>query len=244
MSDEQLKVLVTGATGGIGLEVCQTLLEAGCRVIASGTTERSLTRLRQVLGGSYGDRLATCPSDFRSTTEIEALAQYCIDEFCGCLDVLVNAAGVGYHCRADHIVAQELVETFYVNAIAPMLLISHLAPVLEVSPFGRVINISSILGTIGMPLTSTYTASKHALEGFSRVLRLELGLRVTSVQPGAVDTTFLERTYDPPAAEAFKGRKLQRLSPKEVARWVKMIVFTECAVVPEVVRIVPTEQVV
>lgn len=244
MNDDSLNVLVTGATGGIGREICRVLLGAGCQVLGSASNEHSLERLRQVLAGASDGHFDTFVADFRSITSVEILAKHCDEVFHGRLDVLVNSAGVGYHCRVDCIVPQELVETFHINAIAPILLISRLAPLLRNSKCGRVINISSILGTLGLPLTSTYTASKHALEGFSRVLRLELGLSVTSVQPGAVGTSFLEQTHDPPAAKAFSERDLKRLDPKEVARWVKEVVFTECAVVPEVIRLVPAEQVV
>jgi len=244
MNDDSLNVLVTGATGGVGLEICRVLLEAGCRVLASASNEHSLEQLRLKFVGASDGYFDTFAADFRSTESVEILSKYCAGTLHGRLDVLVNSAGVGYHCRADSIVPQELVETFYVNAIAPMLLISRLVPLIRNSKCGRVINISSTLGTLGIPLTSTYTASKHALEGFSRVLRLELGMRVTSVQPGAVETSFLERTHDPFAAKAFKERELKRLDPKEVARWVKEVVFTECAVVPEIIRLVPDEQVV
>ncbi len=244
LTNDYLKILVTGATGGVGREVCRSLLEARCHLIASASNEHSLAQLRKALNGACDDRFTTFASDFRSIDEIEALAKFCNDVFHGHLDVLINSAGVGYHCRADCIVPQELVNTFQINTIAPMLLTSQVVPLLKSSPFGRVINISSILGTLGIPFTSTYTASKHALEGFSRVLRLELGLRVTSIQPGAIDTSFIENTYDPPVAKVFKERELQRIEPKEIARWVKEVVFTPSAVLPEVIRLVPTEQVV
>jgi short-subunit dehydrogenase len=177
--------------------------------------------------------------------KIPALAKEASEWLEGRVDVLINNAGVGYHCPIDSVIPEEAVEVMNVNALAPIILTSSLLPALYNAPRPKVINISSILGVKPLPLTATYTASKHALNGYSQVLRLETaerGLSVTIIEPGAIDTPFLDKTHDPVAVERMGRRNLTKLSPHEVCRWVLTVIESPPYTCPEVIRVAPMGQ--
>lgn len=160
----------------------------------------------------------------------------------GRLDVLVNNAGVGFHCRADRVIAAELSETFYVNAFAPILLISRLLPSIRTAQ-GHIINVTSRLVDANMAFTSVYTASKRALAGFADVVRLETGMRVTSVEPGAMETEFLRQTSDGPVVEFFAKRNLERLDVTRVADLIVEVIESPLNMLIERIQVIPTGQV-
>ncbi|MEK6285610.1 MAG: SDR family oxidoreductase [Acidobacteriota bacterium] len=234
--------VVTGASGGLGVEICRELLDREVRVLALTARSESSQELREKLR-EYASQLETYAVDFRELDAIEPLVNV-VEVFSGgALNLLINNAGVGYHCRIGEIKPEELNETFLVNVMAPILLTSRLLSYLQTAPNGHVINVTSILVDTVMPFTATYTASKRAIEGFFQVLRRECGVRVTSIEPGAIDTPFLKNTTDPPVREHFLGRNIKRLDPKEVARWIVRASETEGGVMPGRIQLLPSDQV-
>ena len=96
-----------------------------------------------------------------------------------------------------------------------------------------------------MIYTGAYTAAKHALNGFSKTLRLEEAsrdIKVTLIEPGAIETDFILKTHDKEAKEAFSKRKLKKILPQTIANWVLKVIETEPSVCPEVIRITSVEQ--
>jgi short-subunit dehydrogenase len=199
----------------------------------------------ETVGDDLNGEIKTAAADFNSLTQIDSLVQAAMVWLGGRIDVLINNAGIGYHCPVERIRVEEAVEVMTVNAIAPMMVTTYALPALRRSATPKVINISSILGSKPLALTATYTASKHALNGYSKVLRIEVasaGLSVTLIEPGAIDTTFITRTHDPDAVAQMGSRKLCKLTVDEIARWVTTVIESPPYSCPELIRIAPIEQ--
>jgi short-subunit dehydrogenase len=182
-------VLVTGSTSGFGFGLVQALLANGCKVIATG---RNLSQRREVFSRErerYQGQLIEMDLDITNKKEVDAVTEALKNTT---LDVLVNNAGYGLFGPAEECTEEKLRDQFEVNFFGPVLLTQKLLPLLRASQ-GHIINFSSVFGTIGFPLTSSYCASKFAIEGYSEALALELrafGVQVTLIQPGGFRTKF------------------------------------------------------
>lgn len=228
--------VVTGANRGLGLEVCRRLHARGYRLVAAVRRLPEHSDLAELEG------VEVVCADLRKLDAVEELAENVALMCNGQLDVLVNNAGVGFHSRAEKVVAAELSEAFHVNALAPILLISRLLPSIRLVE-GHIVNITSRLASAKMPFTSAYTASKRALAGFADVVRLETGVRMTSIEPGAMETDFLQHTKDGPAVEFFARRDLARLDIRNVADLVMTVIESPLNLVIEHIEVVPKDQV-
>jgi len=241
------KIVVTGATGGIGMEISRYLYAAGGNLVLTSRNASKLKKLAESLQRSSGGTVQYMAADFMNTSQVESFVHRVAGLFGGSLDVLINNAGIGYHGLAEKTDIEELKEVFSVNVFAPIILSSRLLPHLQKSGAGHVINVSSILGSRSMPRTSVYTASKHALSGYSKVLRKEAakhGIRVTVLEPGAIATPFIDRTRDPEAKEHFSKRRLIKLQPGVIAEWIVKIIESDSTVCPEVIQIMPQDQII
>jgi NAD(P)-dependent dehydrogenase (short-subunit alcohol dehydrogenase family) len=173
--------LVTGASSGIGAAVAQALAAAGYQVFGAA---RRLERMAYLQPGAA---LALDLTD-------EASIRRCADSVLGLagrIDVLVNNAGYGSFGPVETVPLEEARRQFQVNLFGPARLIQLLVPHMREQGHGTIINVSSVAGRVHTPLGAWYTASKHALEGFSDALRLELepfGIQVIVIQPGVTAT--------------------------------------------------------
>jgi NAD(P)-dependent dehydrogenase (short-subunit alcohol dehydrogenase family) len=145
------------------------------------------------------DKLRIIPFDVASKTGREKIVQSVSKNCPNGLDCLVNNAGYSLAGPLEALTDEQIRDQFEVNLFAPLLLIRDLLPALRVAK-GKVINISSALGFVGMPMQSLYAASKFALEGLSESLSYELdshGVQVIIVEPGGFRTRFAENTQWP-----------------------------------------------
>ena len=195
------RILLTGATGGIGRCLALELARRGARLALAG---RDTTRLGSLAGeiSNAGAPVATLPSDLAHPGSHTALVLRAMESL-GEVDVLINNAGrshFGAFTDQDEAAMRELIET---NLTAPMLLTRAVLPHLVLRGNGCIVNIGSVLGAIGFPYNSTYSATKFALRGFSEALRRELadtGVRVLYVAPRATATAM-----NGPAARALQA---------------------------------------
>lgn len=186
--DVPLTVLLTGAGGGIGTAIAQTLAEDGHRLVLVGRNPGRLERLKAGLAGS--DRHTTVTADLVDATHRSALVSACT-ALPGGVDVLVNNAGVSTFAMLSDIGDRALGAMLHTNLLAPIALTRDLLPLLHNSESAAVINIGSAFGHIGHPGFSVYSASKFGLHGFTEALRRELsdsGIAVHYLAPRAVDT--------------------------------------------------------
>lgn len=241
------KIILTGSTGGVGKEIANALYREGAHLLLISKNVTKLKQLKDLLLTSNGSGIVDYLAiDFNDLEKVkESIGD--ITKVFTSIDVLINNAGIGYHEKVGTINLDELREVFSVNVLSPIILTSGLLPLISRSASGHIINMSSILGSRAMTRTAVYTASKHALTGFSKALRsevLENGVRVTVVEPGAIETDFIKRTHDPEAKAYFSKRNLIKIPPVTIANWVIEIIKSDPVVCPEVVQIMPRDQIV
>jgi len=217
MATQQSRVvLITGASSGIGRAVARRFAARGDRVVLSGRSVSRLDALADEIRASGGNAWVL-PADLSVLAEAEALVGRAI-EACGRIDVLVNNAGFGMQCRFGEMGTEDIVRMFTVNVLSCMALARAAVAAMWPQGGGHIVNVASVGGLVAHPLNVAYCASKHALVGFSKSLRLELagtGIRVTVVCPGGTRTEFFERAQaDIPFAPEFE-RYL--VSPEKVA---------------------------
>ncbi|MCU1287141.1 MAG: short-chain dehydrogenase/reductase [Acidobacteriales bacterium] len=202
MSETKEKIaLITGCSSGIGMHTAIDMAKAGFRVVA---TMRELSRNTRLLQAAADAGVAELIEVRRlDITEFDSLAA-AVAEIVrdhGRIDVLVNNAGYALGGFAEDIQLDELRGQFETNFFGHVALTRAVMPVMRAQHAasgvgGHIIMISSISGLVSNPVTSSYSASKHALEGWSESLRVEaraLGIKVVLVEPGAFDTDIWER---------------------------------------------------
>jgi NAD(P)-dependent dehydrogenase (short-subunit alcohol dehydrogenase family) len=184
-------VLMTGCSTGFGRELVPRFLSRGWTVVA---TLRNLKDRKELFAQElreYPDRLHLLSLDVGNEGERNAAVEF-VGTRGGRLDALINNAGYGQFGALEDISESQLRQQFEVNFFGAVFLTRALLPLLRQSK-GRVINISSVAGTMGLPLSSAYCSSKFALEGLSESLYFEVrpfGVQVCLVEPGRHRTEF------------------------------------------------------
>jgi len=181
MEKEERTVLITGCSSGMGRAAARYLAEAGYRVYAGSRTP-------DMLQEDASANLIPIALDITDPQSIEAAVTQI-----GRIDVLVNNAGYGLVSTVEEVSEKEMYAQFEVNVFGVMRMCKAVIPKMRQSQSGVIINISSFLGKIGLPLLTFYNASKYAVEGITDSLRYELsgfGIRVHSIMPGFFDTNF------------------------------------------------------
>jgi NAD(P)-dependent dehydrogenase (short-subunit alcohol dehydrogenase family) len=188
--------LVTGSSSGIGLLTSIQLAQAGFRVVASMRDLGRRTRLDQAAASAdVAPQLDIRQLDVTHFDVIPAFVEVLLHDY-GRLDVLVNNAGFPAAGFAEDMQLDEIRDQFETNFFGAVAMTQAALPVMRSQGSGHIIMVSSISGLHGAVVTSSYSASKFALEGWSESLRLEansLGIKVVLVEPGAFATDIWER---------------------------------------------------
>jgi NAD(P)-dependent dehydrogenase (short-subunit alcohol dehydrogenase family) len=188
-------VLITGALTGIGRATALAFAREGARVVVSGRRQEAgealVAELRKI-----GAEAEFVRADVREDDEVRNLVDQTVARF-GRLDAAVNNAGTeGKPGLLTEQTAQSYADTFDTNVLGMVLSLKHELRVMQAQKHGSIINLSSLVGHRGAPGASIYTASKHAVEGLTKVAALEgaaFGIRVNAVAPGPVETEMLNR---------------------------------------------------
>lgn len=196
-----MTALVTGASGGIGCEVARALAGQGARLALSGSNPAKLRAFRDELNETYrhdqGDHVEiTC--DLADATQVEELVPAALDTF-GRLDILVNNAGITRDNLALRMKDEEWDAVIRVNLEAAFRLMRAAARPMMKARFGRIVSITSIVGTTGNPGQANYAAAKAGLTGLSKSLAQELASRsvtVNCVAPGFIRTAMTDALGD------------------------------------------------
>lgn len=186
-------VLVTGSTSGIGLATAIHLAKLGYHVIGSGRTNAKLD-MQSAAAKSANSVVHPILLDVTSEESI-AKARERVLEITGNhgLDGLVNNAGYGEAGAIEEIPIARLRKQFETNVIGLVAVTQAFLPEMRARRRGRIVNISSVVGKVSMPLMSAYGASKHAVEALSDGMRMELqphGIDVVIVAPGSIESNF------------------------------------------------------
>jgi len=218
------KVLITGATRGIGYAAAQEFLSLGARVAVNGRSEQSVATAIAELAG--GEAVVAAGGDVGTVDGCESTVAKAIEGLGG-LDVLVNNAGVGIDSTIEK--ADEAIwdETININLKGTFFCVRAALPELRKSS-GTIVNVASEAGLQGMSGLSVYCASKGGVVNLTRAMAMELApdIRVNCVCPGYVDTDMVRRDYidlaaDPAAAEreAIESAPLKRMAtPEEIGK--------------------------
>ena len=177
--------LVTGASSGMGKAIAERLLKDGFQVYVAA---RSIDKMQDLA------RLGAHPLRMDVTKDDEIVAGVeTILSLTGGVDVLVNNAGFGLYGPVEEVSLEEARYQFEVNLFGAARLTQLLLPSMRAKKAGTVVNVTSMGGKIYSVLGAWYHATKHALEGWSDCLRLEVaefGINVVIVEPGVIDTGF------------------------------------------------------
>jgi len=186
--------LITGASGGIGAEIARVLHGAGATVTLSGTREDPL----KALASDLGDRAHVLPCDLSDAEAVDALPKRATEAMGG-LDILVNNAGITRDNIFMRMSDAEWQSVLDVNLTATMRLCRGAVRGMMKARWGRIVNISSVVGATGNPGQTNYAASKAGMVGFSKSLAHEVasrGITVNAVAPGFVATAMTEKLTD------------------------------------------------
>lgn len=196
-------VVITGGARGLGLLMARRLAREKARLVLLARDPEEL-RTAEIQLTAAGATVLTVRCDIRNRDQVDHAIQRAIDHF-GSVDVLINNAGVIQVGPFEHMSAEDFEESMAVHFYGPLYTTLAVLPHMRKAGAGRIVNITSIGGKIGVPHLVPYAAGKFALVGFSDSLRAELwrqNILVTTVIPG------LMRTGSPPNAR-FKGRHKQ-----------------------------------
>lgn len=203
-------VIVTGASSGIGRELCKLLVSRGALVIASARREERLVSLqdecKSLAGGKH--RLQTVVGDITEASLRERIIQLAADIGGGRLDLLVNNAGIGALGPFASANPERLRRIMEVNFFAPVELSRLAFPLLCRGRSPVLCNISSVLGHRAVADKSEYCASKFAIHGWSDSIRAEWkpnGIQVTLISPSTTQSEFFDAVIDTPADQVSRS---------------------------------------
>jgi len=186
--------LITGASGGIGGEVAKALHAAGAKVALSGTRVEPLEKLAAELG----ERAFVCPANLADPASIEALPKAAIEAM-GSVDILVNNAGITRDNLFMRMSDEEWASVIDVNLTASFRLMRGVLRPMMKARWGRIVNITSVVGQTGNPGQGNYAAAKAGLTGMSKSLAYEVasrGITVNCVAPGFIATAMTDKLND------------------------------------------------
>ena len=191
---EGKSALDTGASGGIGGAIAEALHGAGARVGLSGTRQAPLEALRD----SLGDRAHVLPCNLSDPEAVDALPKHAAEAMGG-VDILVNNAGITRDQIFMRMSDEEWQSVIDVNLTATMKLCKGVIRGMMKARWGRIVNISSVVGAMGNPGQANYAASKAGMVGLSKSIAYEVasrGITVNCVAPGFVETAMTDKLTD------------------------------------------------
>jgi short-subunit dehydrogenase len=220
MARRQLKgarILVTGASSGIGRALCVQLCQRGAMVLATARREDRLQRLQIDCSSSPG-MLHILAGDLTLDSHRETVLQWIANHWKG-LDVLVNNAGIGAIGRFDEATQDRLRQVMEVDFFAPVELTRVCLPWLRMGNKPAILNVGSVLSHRAVPNKSEYCAAKFAMRGWSESLRVELakeGIDVLMLSPSTTRSEFFDSLIETDPIE--KSRSLGSMSADRVAQ--------------------------
>ena len=183
------KILITGATGGIGSETAKLLAGSGAVLFLTGRKSDQLKALAETLK-IPAERLFI--TDLTDEYAVNTMAANILEQ-AGNLDILINAAGLGIIKPIEQLSLQEFILTLNANLVGAFLLVKAFLPAMKEAKKGLIINIPGVLGKVPMSGAAAYSASKYGLVGMMQSIREELKrteIRITNLFLGGVDSPF------------------------------------------------------
>jgi NAD(P)-dependent dehydrogenase (short-subunit alcohol dehydrogenase family) len=183
---QQKTVLITGCSSGIGYCVAKALKQRGYRVIATARRQESVDQL-------ISEGLESLQLDLANSESIQLAFKQIIQLTDGKLYALFNNGAFGLPGAVEDLSRENLSYQFETNVFGWLELTNLVIPLMRKQGYGRIIQNSSVLGFVAMPFRGAYNASKHAIEGLSDTLRLELkntNIHISLIEPGPIISQF------------------------------------------------------
>ncbi|ASY68244.1 3-oxoacyl-[acyl-carrier-protein] reductase [Sinorhizobium fredii] len=224
------KALITGASGGIGEEIARMLHAQGAIVGLHGTRVEKL----EALANSLGERVQIFPANLSDRAEVKALGEKAETELGG-VDILVNNAGITKDGLFVRMSDEDWDNVLEVNLTAVFRLTRELTHPMMRRRFGRIVNITSVVGVTGNPGQANYCASKAGMIGFSKSLAQEIATRnvtVNCVAPGFIESAMTGKLNDKQKEGIMAAIPMRRMgSGAEVASAVAYLASNEAGYV-------------
>lgn len=204
------KVLVAGATGGIGQSLVKLLKQSRAEVFITGRNQDKLVQLSQTSGIPSSHLFS---ADISSSSSVGALSEAVLQHM-GAPEILVNAAGLGIIKPLEQLTEQDFMQSIQTNLLGSFLLVKAFLPAMKEAKKGLIINIPGVLGKVPMAGAAAYSASKYGIVGMMQSIREELKrteVRITNLFLGGVDSPFWDNIE-------LKVQKEKMIREEEAAR--------------------------
>lgn len=178
--------IITGGSKGLGLAMAEAIASAGGSVMLVSRTQKECDEAAKKINADYGTKALGFACDVTSQEQTEAMAKACKDEF-GSVDVLINSAGINIRGAIDELSLEDFKAVMDINVTGTWLASRAVTPYMKEQNYGKIINLASTLGVVGLANRTPYTASKGAVVNMTKALALELSpfaINVNAICPG------------------------------------------------------------
>jgi len=178
--------IITGGSKGLGLAMAAGLASAGSNIMLVSRTLAEAQEAAAVISNDFGVKAIGFQADVRSQSEMESMASEAMSQF-GRIDSLINSAGINIRGPIDELTLSDFGEVMEINVTGTWLASRAVTPFMKEANSGRIINIASTLGVVGVPNRTPYASSKGAVVQMTRALSLELApfnINVNAICPG------------------------------------------------------------
>lgn len=189
---ENKNIVITGASSGIGEKIAYKVAELGARPIMLARSKEKLEDICGKIKKNTSQKCIYYQLDVSEYAQVKVVIKQILEEV-GQIDILLNNAGFGIFDLFHEAKLEDIENMFKVNVIGLMACTKEVLPSMIENHSGHIINVASQAGKIATPKSSIYSATKHAVLGYTNALRLELAdynIHVTAINPGPIDTNF------------------------------------------------------
>ncbi|QDT81844.1 Gluconate 5-dehydrogenase [Gimesia maris] len=210
--------IITGGSKGLGSAMAEGLASAGANLLLTSRNQDEVEATAAQIQSDYGNKVIGMAADVTDPDQVAAMTERAISEF-GKIDILINNAGINIRGPIDDITLEEFQDVQNVNVTGPWLCVRSVVPHMKKAQYGKIINLASTLGLVGMSNRTPYTSSKGAMVQMTRALGLELceyGITCNAICPGPFLTPMNE-----PFAETEEIKKFI-VGAVAMNRWARM----------------------